>query len=145
MKNWNRMMGHLLVAGSLLVGTAAFAQDTSKPMHKGKDFETRLARMTEQLSLSEDQTARMRAIHADHARRMADVRKMEDEAERQAAMKELRNAKHDAMQAVLTPEQKARKEQLKAERRAAHEKGDGQRKGHQHGGHRHKGGKPVDR
>lgn len=145
MKSWNRITGHLLVAGILLVGNAVFAQDTSKPMHKGKDHEARLARMTEQLALSEDQAARMRAIHADHARRMADVRKMEDEAERQAAMKELRGAKRVAMQAVLTPEQKARMEQLKAERRAAHEKGDGQHKGHQHGGYRHKGGKPVDR
>jgi Spy/CpxP family protein refolding chaperone len=87
--------------------------------------ETRTEWMTKELGLSADQAAKVKAIHLQHMKKYVDIKAIEDDEQRKTAMTEVRRSQKAAVQAVLTPDQQKRLQDIKAERKAQHE----QRKG----------------
>jgi Spy/CpxP family protein refolding chaperone len=87
--------------------------------------EARTEWMTRELGLSADQAARVKAIHLQHMNKYADIKAIEDDKQRKTAMSEVRKSQKAAVQAVLTPDQQKRLQEINAERKAKHE----QRKG----------------
>jgi len=130
LKNTLRSM---LMAGTVLVVPFANAQEGRQKMEKdpAARAEARTEWMTKELGLTAEQAGKIKAIHLQHMTKIESVKEMEDEAQRKQAMMEVRKSQHAAVQAVLTPEQKDRMLELKAERKAKHEhrKADGQHKG----------------
>jgi Spy/CpxP family protein refolding chaperone len=96
-----------------------------------KRAEARTEWMTKELGLSADQAAKVKAIHLQHMKKYAEIKAIQDEAQRKTAMAEVRKSQTAALQAVLTPDQQKRMQELKAERKAKHElrKAEGDRKG----------------
>ncbi len=81
--------------------------------------EERLKRMTEQLALTEDQQAKIKAIFEKGAEAMKALRPKEGEQpsdETKAKFGELMKAQREEIAAVLTPEQKEKAEKARAER-----------------------------
>ena len=116
-----KMKIQTLVALFLLIAGFAGAQPGQRPRPQAdpeKMAERMTARMTEQLDLTEDQQAKIKAIH------LAFAEKMKDRTERPTPeeMKALREEQQEAVNNVLTDEQKAKVEAQKAERKARMEK-----------------------
>lgn len=102
----------------------AGAQEDRMPQHHKKMRHHR-GIMMQKLNLSEAQKTQMKALHEDFKKQMDELRKSENTitvAEWKKRRQEIA-ARHKAkIQGLLTAEQKAQVEKIKAERKAAHEK-----------------------
>lgn len=101
-----KKLKHGMFALALLLPPMAIAQDKGQP--KTQDAQERLERMQEALGLSPEQMERMKAIRADHAAKREAIMAIEDPAARKEAMMKARQAHREAMDQVLTPEQRAK-------------------------------------
>jgi len=116
---------------SLNLATAQRGQG-NRNMHKIENAEAyaekQTQRLTEKLSLTEDQTAKVASINLEHAKKLqaAKAANTDKEAGR-ATFKALRTEKHTAIKAVLTPEQVTKMEEKREGRGRG--KGKGARKG----------------
>lgn len=107
----------LLLSAMVLMAPLAQAQEGRQgPAERRTE---RLEKMTEQLGLTTEQAARIKAIDEEHEVKRAELRSIEDEGARRNAMRELGRAQREAFQAVLTPEQRQKAEALRAERMEA--------------------------
>ncbi len=107
---------HLLTAILLLSAGFACAQPGPGPRHRAtpEQMADRLtARMTEELGLSDDQQAQVKALHLAFAQKM----KNREERPSQEEMKALHEAQKAAIAKVLTPEQLTKWEAQKTENR----------------------------
>lgn len=95
--------------------------------------ERRTAWLTKELELSDDQAAKMKAIHVQHLGKIEDIRSIPDEEQRRKAMHEVRGSQQKAVEAVLTTAQQQRLKELKAERKAEHQKRQGREPGQRKG------------
>lgn len=77
--------------------------------------------LTKELELSDDQAAKVKAIHVQHLGKMEHIRSMPNEAQRRKAMHEVRGSQQKALEAVLTTAQQQRLKEMKAERKAEHQ------------------------
>ncbi len=130
----------MLFAATFTFATAQ-AQDGRKEMkHKNPEEKAQMMteRMKKNLNLTDDQVARVNEIHLQQARKMAEVREKhgDNREAARAEMKGMREETNKRYAAVLTPEQLAKKDELKKERKekmkARHgdRKGKGHKKGH---------------
>lgn len=121
------------MAGTVLVVPFAQAQEGRQKMDKdpAARAEARTEWMTKELDLSAEQAEKIKAIHLQHMTKIQSIRSMENEEDRKRALGEVRKSQHAAVQAVLTPAQNDRMQELKAGRKAKYEqrKADGQHKG----------------
>lgn len=81
--------------------------------------EQRLKFMTEKLGLTEDQQAKIKAIFESHAPAIKELMGKDRSTltdEDKTKMKEMMKSEHDEIDAVLTAEQKAKAEQMRAAR-----------------------------
>ncbi len=117
MKTLKEHFRPLVLVGSILLVPYAMSQNTAAQQTGPK--EDRLTRMTLELGLSPEQVERIRAIHEDHAAKVEGLKDLEDKDQRDRAKKEARSAQREAINAVLTPEQQAKAEVLRAERKVA--------------------------
>lgn len=136
MKN---QMRNFLLSGALMVAAFANAQDGHRA--KERTPEQRAAQrtewMTKELMLNADQSKKIEAIYLRHMGKMESIRAMEDKEQMKKAMAEVRLSQKTAVEAVLTPEQKDRLKELKAERQKKYQerkaagkgKGEGKWKG----------------
>jgi Spy/CpxP family protein refolding chaperone len=98
------------------------AERTNEERDPAARAEARTEWMTKELGLSAEQAEKIKAIHLQHMQKMQEIKGMENEDARKRAMGEMRKSQHAAVQAVLTPAQQERMEELKAERKAKYEK-----------------------
>lgn len=128
MKN---QMRSFLLSSTLLVAAFANAQDGHRA--KERTPEQRAAQrtewMTKELTLNADQSKKIEAIYLQHMGKMESIRAMEDKEQMKKAMVEMRRSQQTAVEAVLTPEQKDRLNELKAERRKQHQERKAEGKG----------------
>ena len=82
-------------------------KETRKADPKAR-VDMRTQRLTTELELAPEQTARVRAIMEQHMEKKQRAAELTDEAARKQAMNELRNSERRAIQAVLTPQQQER-------------------------------------
>jgi Spy/CpxP family protein refolding chaperone len=135
------------VLGTLLTG-AAFAQTATTPStsssgtqattntstnqeKRGEKMREHRDKMAKELGLTDDQKSQMKTIHQD-ARKQAQAIKNDSSLsadQKKAKMKELHEQTMAKSEAILTPEQKQKMEQLKAEHKG--------KRGHRH--HRQNG------
>jgi Spy/CpxP family protein refolding chaperone len=124
MKTLKESLRSLLLAGTVLVVPFAMAQDKSGDhVRKGGNPEARVERMTKELGLDAEQAAKIKALTTRNAERMEVIKTIEDEEVRRKEMRENQKAMREAIQSVLTPEQRAKAEAMRAERKA--QRGDG--------------------
>ncbi|MEM7036959.1 MAG: T9SS type A sorting domain-containing protein [Bacteroidota bacterium] len=100
----------------LTLGGTLYAQKPGKK-DPATRAEHRTERMQERLGLSETQAEQVRAIHLKYGDQLRNLRhddSMEPEA-RHTAMKEIRMAKRSEIEALLTEEQLARRDEMRAE------------------------------
>lgn len=123
-------MRSLLLVSTVLVVPYTMAQGNKARQHRGGGgSEMRIERMTEELGLDAGQEARIRVLIDNNKEQMERVRTMENSDERSAAMRANREAMHNGIQEVLTPEQRVKSEALRAERQAGLAEGRGERRG----------------
>jgi len=82
---------------------------------KTKDPAAYVAKLTEKLSLSEEQSAQVTVMLAEHHAKIKPI--TEQIATLHAQVGELKQAKHDAIKAILTPEQQVQFAEMGAEKR----------------------------
>jgi protein CpxP len=78
--------------------------------------EARTQRMTKELGLDAAQATRIKEIHLRHMEKMQEARQLTDESARKKSVNEIMRSQRDAVNAVLTPEQRKQWDALKAER-----------------------------
>ena len=125
---------HLIV---ILTLAASPARAQGGP--RGHDPEEHLAKLQEELDLTDQQVEQIRAIFAEQHSKFEELHAQEDadRESRREAFRQLHEETHERIKAVLTEEQQARLEELHAEykERHGHEPGYG---GHgDHDGHGH--------
>jgi protein CpxP len=111
----------LIMAGGLVAGSAAFAQDSgtapasdastnAAPVKVHGNHAANLDRLAQVLNLTDDQKAQLQPILAAERQKMRDLR--EDTSlskdDRKAKMKEIRDETAAQLQPILTPEQLAK-------------------------------------
>lgn len=123
-------MKKVLLIAALLIGTVGMAQEKEKAkLTPEQKIEKKMAKLDEQLDLSDAQVAKLKAIHLDHAKAMeakkAEMKKLK------AEMKEMREAAKKEFDAELTDEQRAKMKELQEARKAKKQenKGKGNKKG----------------
>jgi len=108
----------------VLTVTAVQSQVAPEPKHDGihrHDGHKRHHGMDmADLNLSEEQKATLKALHTEHEKQIADLKKQDNISvkESREKMEALRKEQHAKFQALLTPEQKAIIEKKKDERKA---------------------------
>lgn len=113
------------VAVMLMISAVVQAQDsTHKQFRKGgfhhKGMHHKGMMMAPKLNMTEDQKTKMKSLHETFRKEMGELRKNENitvkewKSKREALVKK----HHDAMQNILTPEQKAQIEKMKLERKS---------------------------
>jgi hypothetical protein len=110
----------LLIASMTVVTLQAQDMDTRQhKMHGGPHF----GMMTEKLNLSEDQKVKMKTINEDFQAQMTELKKNDNITvkEWKSKMQTLRKDQHAKMQGLLTGEQKAQLEKMKADHKALRE------------------------
>lgn len=135
----------LLIAMLFSVGFTAMAQrggqkGNSTPEERAERVTNKMA---EELALSEDQKKKIYQINLDHAKKRQvemDARREEMKAKRTEMEADLK-AQNQEIEAVLTPDQKAKWGEVKAEGRKKMEEEGRRRRGGSGGGHRG-GGSP---
>jgi Spy/CpxP family protein refolding chaperone len=103
----------MLLATGLAACTLAMAQEGRGHESRDRDPEARLERMTRQLDLNTEQQARILALWEAQAEKRQAVQRMENTEERRAAMRESMRTTRQAVQEVLTPEQRERMHELR--------------------------------
>lgn len=126
-------VGKLLVAALLLTGSIALAQDSDQPVpaqpgvrydQKRRDQAAdRLQRMSKELNLTDDQKDKLKPILQDEAQQMKSVRTDNSLTSQQKRKKARRIHKtfEPQIQAVLTPEQREKLQNMKHEARERHQ------------------------
>jgi Spy/CpxP family protein refolding chaperone len=118
MKNRKNKLRSLLLAGTVLVVPLTMAQGNGGERNgSDRDPEARVERMTRELGLDAGQAARIKALSASNAERVAAIKTIENEDLRRKEMRENHQAMREAVQSILTPEQRAKAEALRAERK----------------------------
>jgi Spy/CpxP family protein refolding chaperone len=108
------------VAIAAISGSSAFAEEGKEKKDRTEhgrahDAQAMLARMTEQLNLTADQQAKLKPLFEDLQKQMQALQadeKMTPEA-RRAKAGEIRKAHTEKVDAILTPEQKAKREEMR--------------------------------
>lgn len=109
------VMAAIALGGLLACSTMAMAQDAKDGKKKdgkgGFSVEQRLDRMTERLSLTDEQKPKVKAVLEESAKKMQDVPR-EERREKMPAIREEENTK---IKAILTPEQTEKWEKMRSE------------------------------
>jgi Spy/CpxP family protein refolding chaperone len=119
---------------AILVATPALAQERGRR----HDPEEHLAKLQEELDLTDPQVEQIRAIFTEQHAKFEQLR--DDEGDRESkheAFRKLREETHERIAAVLTEEQRSRLEEIHAEYHERH--------GGRDGGPGHEGHAPKDR
>ena len=95
------LIAALALGGLMACSTLVSAQDATKTGKKGYSVEQRLDAMTTQLSLTDEQKPKVKAVLDDTAKKMKDVA----QEDRQTKGREIRDEQNTKMKAILTPEQ----------------------------------------
>ena len=128
MKTLKESLRSLLLAGTVLVVPFAMAQDNSgERARSGGNPEARIERMTKELGLDAEQAAKIKALTARNVERVAAINTIEDDELRRQELRENQKAMRQAVQGILTPEQQAKADALRAERKAQRGDGKGER------------------
>lgn len=112
----------IALLGFAVVGNSVFGQDVP-PSKKEKKPELsieekadkRTEKMTKELGLSEEQAKKVKALNMEHIQKMEETR-----AKMEAAKKEAHQNREEheaALKTILTPEQAARLDEIKAEQK----------------------------
>jgi protein CpxP len=94
-------LGGLMTCSTLVIAQDAPKADAKQGGKKGYSVEQRMEAMTTQLSLTDDQKPKVKAVLEDTAKKMKDVAP----EDRQTKGKEIRDEQNTKMKAILTPEQ----------------------------------------
>lgn len=111
-------MKKVLFVAALLLGTVAMAQEGKEraKLTPEERCEKKMEKMDEQLDLSDDQVAKIKAIHMANSDKMeakrAEMKKLKDE------MKVMRDASKAEIEKVLTDDQKEKLKEIEAKRKA---------------------------
>ncbi|GHB46316.1 hypothetical protein GCM10008106_29080 [Mongoliitalea lutea] len=108
----------LLIATMLLISFAGFAQRGPGPNQNPEERAKRMTeRMSEQLALTAEQQEAVYAINLENAtKRQAEFEARREEREQmRSKMMQQQRAQRDAIQEVLTPEQKEKWEEMRAQ------------------------------
>lgn len=118
-----------ILLATLLFTVAAVGLQAQKGQQRQHDPEKRAEhmtqRMTENLGLSDQQSAQVKAIHLKYAKQMAENHQQAGEGQRpdREAMKAMREAQFAEIKPLLTPDQLTKLEAMKAERAEKYGKG----------------------
>lgn len=104
----------LIACCLLFLSASLYAQDR-KRMSMEERVKMKSERLSEQLSLSEEQEAKVYALNMKEAKEHQKMRK--ERRKRVAAMRDNRQGFHKAFKDILTPEQQKKWDSLKSERR----------------------------
>jgi len=91
-------------------------------MQRGESADQHLQMLSEKLNLTDDQKAKLRPILQDQMQQMKAVREDSSlsEEQKRAKMKPIHESLHDQINAVLTPEQRAKFKQMRQEQMQKH-------------------------
>lgn len=110
------LIAALAIGGLLVCSTVINAQDAKPAKGKGRQtVEQRLDQMTKDLSLTDEQKPKVKAVLEDTQKKMQDVPRDERQAKMPEIMKE-RNAK---LKDILTPEQFTKLQETQARKKGA--------------------------
>ncbi len=122
----------------LLAAGLTFAQTSQEPQaptpnkhagmhHNGESADQHLQMLSEKLNLTDDQKAKLRPILQDQMQQMKAVRDDSSlsQEQKRAKMKSIHESSHDQVNAVLTPEQQAKFEQMRKEQMQKHKEMEG--------------------
>lgn len=145
MKKINRIYSSLLLALMIMAAPLTQAQSPDgRERGPRMNKEQRMEKMQQELGLSEQQSAEMKAIHEKYDPQFEALRSVEGERDREK-MRELHRAMRAEVKEVLTEEQRLKMKEMHAERRGGHH--GKMHRGHgDHsfkGDHRRKGNKEV--
>lgn len=129
----------VLTGFALAISSAALrAADDGKPAGKpgkppaGQSAEARIEKLKTDLNLTDEQTTKIKAVLFDEATAMKALREDEslDRKAKREKMMDLRKSSREKVEAILTPEQKAKfeKERPERQRRNSDGPGDGAKK-----------------
>jgi periplasmic protein CpxP/Spy len=100
------LIAALALGGLMACSTLATAQDAPKKGgKKGMTAEQRLDAMTTQLSLTDEQKPKVKAVLEDQQKKMQELRNETDQDARRTKMQELRKATETKMKEILKPDQ----------------------------------------
>ena len=94
-----------LMACSTLVTAQDAPKDATKGGKKGFSVEQRLEQMTTQLSLTDEQKPKVKAVLEDQQKKMQELRNETDQDARRTKMQDLRKETDTKMKGILTEEQ----------------------------------------
>ena len=96
--------------------------DKHPGLHHEESADQHLQMLSEKLNLTDDQKAKLRPILQDQMLQMKAVREDSSlsEEQKRAKMKSIHESSHDQINAVLTPEQQAKFEQMRKEQMQKH-------------------------
>ena len=105
--------------------------DKHAGMHHEESADQHLQMLSEKLNLTDDQKAKIKPILQDQMRQMKAVHEDTSlsEEQKRAKMKSIHESSHDQINAVLTPEQQAKFEQMRKEQMEKHK---GMKEGKEH-------------
>ena len=116
----------LLAAGLTFVQPSLESQaptpDKHAGMHHEESADQHLQMLSEKLNLTDDQKAKLKPILQDQIQQMKAVREDSSlsQEQKRAKMKSIHESSHDQINAVLTPEQQAKFEQMRKEQMEKH-------------------------
>ena len=133
---WSILTILMLLAAGLTFAQPSQESQTPTPdkhpgMHHEESADQHLQMLSEKLNLTDDQKAKLRPILQDQMLQMKAVREDSSlsEEQKRAKMKSIHESSHDQINAVLTPEQQAKFEQMRKEQMEKHK---GMKEGKEH-------------
>jgi len=124
---WSILTILMLLAAGLTFAQPSQESQTPTPdkhpgMHHEESADQHLQMLSEKLNLTDDQKAKLRPILQDQMLQMKAVREDSSlsEEQKRAKMKSIHESSHDQINAVLTPEQQAKFEQMRKEQMEKH-------------------------
>jgi protein CpxP len=133
---WSILTILMLLAAGLTFAQPSQESQTPTPdkhpgMHHEESADQHLQMLSEKLNLTDDQKAKLRPILQDQMLQMKAVREDSSlsQEQKRAKMKSIHESSHDQINAVLTPEQQAKFEQMRKEQMEKHK---GMKEGKEH-------------
>jgi len=124
---WSILTILMLLAAGLTFAQPSQESQTPTPdkhpgLHHEESADQHLQMLSEKLNLTDDQKAKLRPILQDQMLQMKAVREDSSlsEEQKRAKMKSIHESSHDQINAVLTPEQQAKFEQMRKEQMEKH-------------------------
>jgi Spy/CpxP family protein refolding chaperone len=98
-------LGGLMICSTMVTAQNAPAADANKGGGKGYSVDRQLDRMTTQLSLTDEQKPKVKAVLENQQTKMREIRNESDQDARRTKMQDLRKDTQAKMKAILTDDQ----------------------------------------